>query len=367
MMRIYFLSRVTDLTMLITPRSDYRRHLSPDTKTFCSLFSGKLGLLAFSAYWLFRNRRDLDNAVILTEPTFLGILGFWAKLFSNIKWVVDVWDIPIRHLGNWGKLIKWRIWATRVLMKFMYRKADLFIVGIRPELQFRYYQVPERKILAWQTAIWLPTQKEKNWVDEDDEYFNILCMKSIHTPECGLDTLSQAFLQVRKQIPKVRLWIIGKILEEVEKDVQELRRLEEVEILGYLEHEKVMQLIRRAHLCVIPWHNDVDLAQLYPTKVMEYMTEGKVVLAARVAGIAEMILDGEDGLLHRPGDPADLAEKILKLYGDEALRRRLADNARRYHPKFDTYCQHEAVIKAIQGLVHDTSNIDVYTLEHRSA
>jgi glycosyltransferase involved in cell wall biosynthesis len=366
-MRIIFLSKFSDLTMLITSVADFDRYLSPETKTVRSPFSGKFGLIVLASYWLFTHRKNLSDYILVSEPTVLGIVGFLAKLFTNIKWVVDVWDIPIRHHGNSSKLTELRIWVTRRLMKVAYRKADLFIVGIRPEFQFRYYDIPEKKILAWQTTIWIPKKSEDNLADVGDQYFNILCMKSLHTPSCGLDVLMKAFLIVRKQIDNVRLRIIGKVREDVEEAIKGLGKIEDVEFYGFLEHSKVMRLIRQAQLCVIPWHNDVDLAQLFPTKVMEYMTEGKIVLAAAVAGISDMIRDGEDGVLYRPGDPDDLADKIMSLYKDKALRQRLADNARRYHRKFDTVCQHEEIFKALQRLVNDTSNIDVHTIERRYA
>jgi glycosyltransferase involved in cell wall biosynthesis len=126
-----------------------------------------------------------------------------------------------------------------------------------------------------------------------------------------------------------------------------------------------MQLIRQAHLCVIPWRDDVDLAQAYPTKVMEYMTEGKVVLAARIASISDMIEDGKDGLLHRPGDPEDLADKILSLYEDKALRQRLAEHARKYNWKFDTIRKHEEIFRVLKSMVHDTSAVDVHAIDGR--
>jgi len=98
---------------------------------------------------------------------------------------------------------------------------------------------------------------------------------------------------------------------------------------------------------------------------MEYMTEGKVVLAAKVAGISDMIKDGEDGLLHRPGDPDDLADKIMSLNKDKLLRQRLADNARRYHSKFDTIRKHEEIFRMLQTLVNDTSALDVSTIDKK--
>jgi glycosyltransferase involved in cell wall biosynthesis len=364
-MRIIFLSRYSELTMLITSKADFNRYLSPGTKTVRSPFAGKFGLMVFSSYWLFNHRKMLNDVILVSEPSALGIVGFLGKLFAKIKWVVDVWDIPIRHNINSNKLTQLRIWVTRVLMKLSYKKADLFIVGIRPDFQFRYYQIPERKILAWQTTIWVPSKSEDNFVAEDDGDFNILCMRSLHFPACGLDILMQAFLKIKKQLPNAHLWIIGKIREDVEEAIKDFRKLEGVEFLGFLEHSKVMQLIRQAHLCVIPWRDDVDLAQAYPTKVMEYMTEGKVVLAARIASISDMIEDGKDGLLHRPGDPEDLADKILSLYEDKALRQRLAEHARKYNWKFDTIRKHEEIFRVLKSMVHDTSAVDVHAIDGR--
>ena len=93
------------------------------------------------------------------------------------------------------------------------------------------------------------------------------------------------------------------------------------------------------------------------------MTEGKIVLAARITAISDMIKDGQDGVLHVPGDPEDLADKILSLYEDKDLRQRLADSARKYHWKFDTIRKHEEVFRVLQSLVNDTSAVDVYKFE----
>ena len=369
-MRIIFLSRYSDFAMLINSKADFDRYLSPGTKLARSPFAGKFGLIVFSTYWLFKHRKELNEVILVTQPTAMGLVGFLAKLFTKVKWVVDAWDVPIRHityLSNRNKLIEMRIYITRLLAKLAYRKADLFIVGIRPDFQFRYFQVPGSKILLWQTTVWVP-EKQIDTLEEfegGDSNFNILCMKSLHTYECGLDILLQAFLKVQKQVSNARLWIIGEIRADAAETIKEFRNLPGVEYLGFVEHGKLMGLIRQAHLTVIPFRDEVDTAQIYPTKVMEYMTEGKVVIAAAVAAMSEMIKDGEDGLLFRPGDPEDLAEKILRLYKDKDLRQRLADNARKYHSKFDTIQKHAEIFRVFQSLVNDTSAIDVSTIDKK--
>ncbi len=63
--------------------------------------------------------------------------------------------------------------------------------------------------------------------------------------------------------------------------------------------------------------------------LIEAMAAGVPVVATRVAGIREVVREDQTGLLVPVADPAALAEAILRVTTDEALRLRLIDNARR--------------------------------------
>jgi glycosyltransferase involved in cell wall biosynthesis len=67
-----------------------------------------------------------------------------------------------------------------------------------------------------------------------------------------------------------------------------------------------------------------------PLTVLEAMSAGKPVVATRVVGIREIIVDGETGLLVPPDDPAALAQALLRVRRDAALGQRLAAAARTY-------------------------------------
>ena len=56
--------------------------------------------------------------------------------------------------------------------------------------------------------------------------------------------------------------------------------------------------------------------------VMEAMSMGLPVIATRIGGSIEQVIDGETGYLVEPGDPVELAGKLERLLGDETLRRR---------------------------------------------
>ena len=65
-----------------------------------------------------------------------------------------------------------------------------------------------------------------------------------------------------------------------------------------------------------------------PLSLMEAMEAGRPILATAVGGVPELIDHGVNGLLVPPDDPKALAAAILRLEGDPALRKRLADEAR---------------------------------------
>jgi glycosyltransferase involved in cell wall biosynthesis len=66
-----------------------------------------------------------------------------------------------------------------------------------------------------------------------------------------------------------------------------------------------------------------------PRAVMEAMAAGRPVVAYRDGGVVEMVVEGETGLLCRPGDVGELAGAILELAGDETLRARLGEAGRK--------------------------------------
>jgi glycosyltransferase involved in cell wall biosynthesis len=67
--------------------------------------------------------------------------------------------------------------------------------------------------------------------------------------------------------------------------------------------------------------------------VIEAMKYGRPVVGARAPGTTELINDGWNGLLYRPGEPEDLAEKISLLHGDAELSHRLTETARSWASK----------------------------------
>jgi glycosyltransferase involved in cell wall biosynthesis len=66
-----------------------------------------------------------------------------------------------------------------------------------------------------------------------------------------------------------------------------------------------------------------------PVVLIEAMASGVPVVASRLSGIPELVVDGESGLLAGAGDAQELAKALESLYKQPALRQRLAEAGRR--------------------------------------
>ena len=72
-----------------------------------------------------------------------------------------------------------------------------------------------------------------------------------------------------------------------------------------------------------------------PVACLEAMAAGRVVIASRVGGLAEVISDGENGLLFEQGDDLMLKEKLSLVLSDDSLRRKIGKNAHRAAAAYD--------------------------------
>jgi glycosyltransferase involved in cell wall biosynthesis len=107
--------------------------------------------------------------------------------------------------------------------------------------------------------------------------------------------------------------------EQLEARARELRVDDRVRFLGSQPRERIVELFRAADAAILSssWEN-------FPHAIVEALAVGTPVLATRVGGVAEVVRDGENGLLVPAGDPAALASSIRRFFADEALRTRLS-------------------------------------------
>jgi glycosyltransferase involved in cell wall biosynthesis len=116
-----------------------------------------------------------------------------------------------------------------------------------------------------------------------------------------------------------------------------LRRLaagREVTFLGPVPDPALPELYRGAAVLALPsvdrtcYGREVPVSELLGLVALEAMASGTPVVASRIGGLAEVVVDGETGFLVDPGDVAALEDRLALLLSDRRLAARLGANAR---------------------------------------
>jgi glycosyltransferase involved in cell wall biosynthesis len=140
--------------------------------------------------------------------------------------------------------------------------------------------------------------------------------------EKGQRFLIDAVPAILEAVPAARLLIVG---EGSEADALRARAAS----LGRLVASRVCFTGRREDVSAIIGDLDVailpSLREAQGISILEAMARRVPVVASAVGGIPEVITSGLDGLLVPPGEPAALADAVVRLLVDERLRRRIGE------------------------------------------
>lgn len=97
---------------------------------------------------------------------------------------------------------------------------------------------------------------------------------------------------------------------------------------GQVAPERVPLYLSAFDVCAMPFPWTEHFAYYAsPIKLFEYMAARRAIVASNLPSTAEVLTDGESGLLVPPSDLDTLAEAIARLRDDPALRERLAARA----------------------------------------
>jgi glycosyltransferase involved in cell wall biosynthesis len=147
----------------------------------------------------------------------------------------------------------------------------------------------------------------------------------------GLDWVLRALPRVLAQRPDVRLLVIGDgpHLPELKLTAARLGVASAVELLGFLPRAEKVRRMQEAWVLVQP-----SPKEGWGLTVVEAGACGTAVVAADGPGLRDSVRDGLTGLLVRYDDDARLAQALLRVIEDPALREGLAAEGVRWAARF---------------------------------
>ena len=154
----------------------------------------------------------------------------------------------------------------------------------------------------------------------------VACFKHQKAP---LDFLKAASI-VNKEMQDARFVLVGDgiLRPRIEAEIENLGLQNEVILLGW--RKDIAAIIASSDLLVL-----TSLWEGMPTVVPMAMRLGVPVTANRIDGCAELVKHGINGLLSAPGDPASIADNIIKILKDSVIRKKISENGFRFTINFE--------------------------------
>lgn len=141
----------------------------------------------------------------------------------------------------------------------------------------------------------------------------------------GPQVLLSSLPRLVEKHPDVTVRVVGTgpLEAELRSITTRLDVEEHVEFAGYVE--SVAKEMRNADIFCRP-----SFSEGMPLTLLEAMSSGLPAVVTDVAGVPEVVTDGENGFLVPPDDPDALIKPLSTLLAEEQTKRRLGSTARRY-------------------------------------
>ena len=144
-------------------------------------------------------------------------------------------------------------------------------------------------------------------------------------PRKGQEVLLRALAKAREELPQVHLLLVG--------DGPDEETLKRRVTDSALDANVTFAPFTREPVNVFEVIDVLVLSSLYkeglPNVLLESLSMSRPVIASRLAGVPEAVVEGQTGLMVEPGDVDGLAQAIVKLGSDPDARQSMGEAGRR--------------------------------------
>lgn len=178
----------------------------------------------------------------------------------------------------------------------------------RNHILARYPNVDAQKIFVQRIGVRIPPETSLP-LTSPNRTFTLLAVGRLH-PVKNHTFLLQACQALRERGARFRCLIVGDgpQRKHLEALIREWTLEDLVELAGQVPRHEIGSYLQRSELVVLTSHSEG-----IPLVLMEAMAEARLVLAPRITGIPELVIDGKTGFLYSPGHLDEFVSKVLAI------------------------------------------------------
>lgn len=149
----------------------------------------------------------------------------------------------------------------------------------------------------------------------------------------------------------------GPLRKQLENQVHKKGLQDRIKFLGQIPYENIHYYYNAIDIFVLPSIIDREgNTEGLGVVLLEALACGTPCVASNVGGITDIIKDGKNGFLVKPGNPEALAERITELIEDDSLRRRMGVEGRKFiENNFSWQAKARELLNLYQNLIGNQS------------
>ncbi len=255
---------------------------------------------------------DVVNAHYASSYGWLGALAGFHPLVISV-WGSDIFDFPRQS------------WIRKKIIQHNLRKAD-YIVALSQTLARETKLYTNKRIDLVPFGVDIDKFKPKP--QKNDKEIIIGIVKALEE-KYGVTYLLRAFIDIYKRFKNTRLLIVGRGSQEtkMKKMCQEAGITDKVTFSGYVQNDHVPKMLNQMDIFVMP---STLHSETLGVAALEASACGIPVVASRIGGVHEAVIDGSTGFLVEPKDVNQLVQKLAVLIKDDKIRGQMGKKGRKH-------------------------------------
>lgn len=276
--------------------------------SYDAIFVGHMSTFAVPLAWLISRKPIIFNAL---NPLYDGMV-LEREIYKKYS------------LGALGILIADFLsvhCATRTLLE----------TNVQIEFVHRMFLVAKKKLVRVFTTVDPKTYAPDPHIKKSDSFLCVL--RGYLTEATGTEYIVEAARILKDTSIRFRFIVRGPSLPKIEGMIAQYGLTNIELITAFQTPEDLHRLILEGHVYLGQFSNHSRLDRTIQFKTVEAMAFGLPYITADLPSNRELLHDGVDCLLVQRADAQDIAEKILLLQKDGALRERLGSAAHALYKK----------------------------------
>jgi len=155
-----------------------------------------------------------------------------------------------------------------------------------------------------------------------------------HTMEMekGIPEIIQSARYLVKEFPNIYFYFVGGPLDREKKYRNIINEIhlpqDRFVFLGKQPVKELPYWLKASDILLMPHPKNIFYSYyVSPLKMFEYMASKRPIVGSKLPAVEEILTDGKNALLGRPGDPGSIAKLIRTLLLNHSLREELSDQA----------------------------------------